>query len=450
LEEWQQKYKESEERYRAERDEEFRSDDEAARAEEQLAAEKAAELEKRTKMIEQPLPIIAARLGILWSEVTGSSRPVPSEIRLTSTGTEMTAEEHVATAETHLRYAEGHLQPTEEHLADAEVHLKLVKAHLAALVAMEPLEMEPFGAATLPPLEPTSVEAGRDRDGAALEENRSPIARPGMGPTERGGGPDGKAFRPGAGERWVCPVSKCQDSATHPLGECGEFKSLSVPQRRKAIKEWNCCECCLMDCRDRKTGSRCYLRIGFRRHHLLGLTLQAKANQAESKGRQQQRSRGKAAKGGQNTPQGKPDQDNSGRSRGRGNLPRRQTDMWSFPTFSKDKELVWLRATRSQHVSATRITHQAAVRLGLAQSVTEAYQVQLRLSSESRFVLRAEGVETLECIRSRSERRSARALQPDVIIGWPDWNKVQPFVMSGWAVSGKTPPERPRPPPSGT
>jgi hypothetical protein len=61
----------------------------------------------------------------------------------------MTAEEHVATAETHLRYAEGHLQPTEEHLADAEVHLKLVKAHLAALVAMEPLETEPLGAATL-------------------------------------------------------------------------------------------------------------------------------------------------------------------------------------------------------------------------------------------------------------------------------------------------------------
>ncbi len=105
--------------------------------------------------------------------------------------------------------------------------------------------------------------------------------------------------------------------------------------------------------------------------------------------------------------------------------------MWSFPAFSKDKELVWLRATRSQHVSATRITHQAAARLGLAQSVTEAYQVQLRLSSEPRFLLRAEGVETLECIRSRSERRSARALQPDVIIGWPDWNKVQPFVMSG-------------------
>ncbi len=83
LEEWQQKYRESEERYRAERDEAFRSDDEAARAEEQLAAERAAEIKKRTKTIEQQLPLITARLGILWNEVTGSSRPVPSEIRLT-------------------------------------------------------------------------------------------------------------------------------------------------------------------------------------------------------------------------------------------------------------------------------------------------------------------------------------------------------------------------------
>jgi hypothetical protein len=39
---------------------------------------------------------------------------------------------------------------------------------------------------------------------------------------------------------------------------------------------------------------------------------------------------------------------------------------------NKDRELVWLRATRSQHVSATRITHQAAIRLGFVQSVTEA------------------------------------------------------------------------------
>ncbi|MFN9905387.1 MAG: hypothetical protein ACK56F_04585, partial [bacterium] len=81
LEEWQQKYRESEERYRVERDEAFRSDDEVARAEEQLVAERAAELKKRTETIEQRLPLITARLGILWNEVTGSSRPVPSEIR---------------------------------------------------------------------------------------------------------------------------------------------------------------------------------------------------------------------------------------------------------------------------------------------------------------------------------------------------------------------------------
>jgi hypothetical protein len=110
--------------------------------------------------------------------------------------------------------------------------------------------------------------------------------------------------------------------------------------------------------------------------------------------------------------------------------------MWCFPAFGKDRELVWLRATRSQHVSVTRITHQAATRLGFAQSVTEAYQVQLRLSSKPRFILRAEGIEMLECIRSRSERRGARALQPDVIIGWPDWGKVQPFTISGWAIPG--------------
>jgi hypothetical protein len=109
LEEWRRKYKESEERYRAEREEADRSDDELACADERLAAKRAAELEKRTKMVEQRLPVITARLGILWNEVTGSSRPMPSEIQLTSTGTEMTAEEHVATAETHLRYTEGYL-----------------------------------------------------------------------------------------------------------------------------------------------------------------------------------------------------------------------------------------------------------------------------------------------------------------------------------------------------
>jgi hypothetical protein len=256
LEEWQQKYKESEERYRTERDEAFRSDDELAHAEGRLVAERIAELEKRTKMVEQRLPAITARLGILWGEVSGSSWPVPSEIQLTSMGTEMTTEEHVATAETHLRYAEGHLQPSEEHLADAEVHLKLVKAHLTALVAMEPVEMEPPETVALLPLESVGGEASTDQDGATTEQrDRSPITRSRAGPAERGSGSDGKALCPGAGECWACPISKCQDSAAHPLDECGEFRDLSVSQRRKVLKEWGRCECCLTDCRDGKTGS---------------------------------------------------------------------------------------------------------------------------------------------------------------------------------------------------
>jgi hypothetical protein len=126
LDDWQRTYEDHEERFRAVREEMATLDDGLACAEERLAAKRAAGLEERAKEVEQWLPVIAARLGILWNEVTGSGRPVPSEIQLTSTGTEMSTEEHVVTAETHLQYAEGNLQPSEEHLADAEVHLKLV------------------------------------------------------------------------------------------------------------------------------------------------------------------------------------------------------------------------------------------------------------------------------------------------------------------------------------
>jgi hypothetical protein len=158
---------------------------------------------------------------------------VPSKVRLTSTGTEMTAEEHVATAETHLRYAEGHLQPTEEHMADAEVHLKLVKAHLAAQAAMEPLETGPGGTAALPPVKPTSNKAGTDREEAAPERSRDPTPGFRAGPAEQGSRSDAMMLNPEAGEHWTCPVSECQDSAVHPLDECEGFKSLSVPQRRR-------------------------------------------------------------------------------------------------------------------------------------------------------------------------------------------------------------------------
>jgi hypothetical protein len=228
LEEWQQKYRESEERYRAERDEAFRSEDEVTRAEERLAAERADELKKRAETIEQRLPLVTAQLGVLWSEATGSSRPTPSEIRLTSTGTEMTAEEHVATAETHLRYAEGHLQPTEEHMADAEVHLKLVKAHLAALAAAESPEVEFHEVENLPPIELAGGEVGAARRIAAPGKDRSPTPRPGA---ERGSGSGDGSPRPETGEHLACPMRECQGSATHPLDECEKFRSLPVAQR---------------------------------------------------------------------------------------------------------------------------------------------------------------------------------------------------------------------------
>ncbi len=269
------------------------------------------------------------------------------------------------------------------------------------------------------------------------ERDRSPAARPRVGSVQRGSRSGDENPHPGAGEDWTCPVSKCQYSAAHPLDECGEFRGLTVTQRRKAIKEWDRCECCLTDCRDKKTGIRCYRRIGFRRHHLLRLVSQTRANPVRNGGRRQQQPQAEVNRAGRNTPRGKPGQASGGRSCGQGTPPQRQAEAWCFPAVGKDRELVWLRATRSQHVGVTRITHQAAIWLGLAQSVTEAYQVRLRLSGEPRFRLRAEGVETLECVRSRSERRDARVLQPDVIIGWSDWNKVQPFAMSGWASPGQ-------------
>jgi hypothetical protein len=282
-------YEEGEEQRKATSGEAATPDDSLACAEERLAAKRAAELEERAKVIEQQLPVIAAQLGILWNEVTGSSRPMPSEIQLTSTETEMTTEEHVVTAETHLRYAEGHLQPSEEHLADAEVHLKLVKAPLAALEVMEPAEADSPEMAALSPPGSASGEASAGKAEVTLEErDRSPAARPRARSAQRGRKSGGGAPHPGVGEDWTCPVGKCQDSAAHPLDECEEFKGLSVTQRRKAIKEWDRCECCLTDCRDRKTGTRCYRWIGFRLHHLLRLASQPRANPVRNVGRRQQ------------------------------------------------------------------------------------------------------------------------------------------------------------------
>jgi len=98
---------------------------------------------------------------------------------------------------------------------------------------------------------------------------------------------------------------------------------------------------------------------------------------------------------------------------------------------------VWLRATKNSYVLVTRITHQAAMRLGLPQSLAEAYLVQLRRGSgRPEHVLRAEGVETLECVRPRAERGDSRIFQSDVIIGWRDWERVRGFLFSGWTNVG--------------
>jgi hypothetical protein len=48
------------------------------------------------------------------------------------------------------------------------------------------------------------------------------------------------------------------------------------------------------------------------------------------------------------------------RSRGQETQPKKWIATWCFPAIGRSRELVWLRATRSQHVGVKRITHQAA------------------------------------------------------------------------------------------
>jgi hypothetical protein len=78
LEDWRRIYEDGKERRRTLKEEVAAPDDSLACAEEWLAAKRAAEREKRAKGVEQRLPVIAARLSILWSEVTGSGLGVSS------------------------------------------------------------------------------------------------------------------------------------------------------------------------------------------------------------------------------------------------------------------------------------------------------------------------------------------------------------------------------------
>ncbi len=73
-----------------------------------------------------------------------------------------------------------------------------------------------------------------------------------------------------------------------------------------------------------------------------------------------------------------------GKSR-KARLPKRVAT-WKLPAFSSDEKLVWLQATKNRHVRVTRITHQAAMRLRLPQSVTETYWVRLRFSDHQQYI----------------------------------------------------------------
>jgi hypothetical protein len=93
----------------------------------------------------------------------------------------------------------------------------------------------------------------------------------------------------------VCPANDCLESATHPLDSCKGFEGLSITKRRKMLKEWSRCECCLTDCRDRETGARCYRRTGFRRHHLLRLAVQQEATSTRESERKEEQPRNEVA-----------------------------------------------------------------------------------------------------------------------------------------------------------
>jgi hypothetical protein len=297
--------------------------------------------------------------------------------------------------------------------------------------------------------EPLSNAAKKRRQKEAAAAGKgSSSGTPEVGLAQRGKASLGGAEEvppPEEGVKWVCPVNECRELATHTLDNCKGFEGLSITKRRKMLREWRRCECCLTDCRDRETGARCYRRIGFRRHHLLRLAVQQEVTSARDGKRQEEQPRGQAAgadRTSRDVPPEKSRRSGGGQERGKSQRarPQKRVATWCFPAFGRNKELVWLRATKSHHVGVTRITHQAAMRLGLPQSVTEAYRVRLRLSDKPQFVLRAEGVETLECVRPRNERDDSRTLQPDVIVSWADWDKVQPFVMSGWMIPGQVPP----------
>jgi hypothetical protein len=82
----EEKHQAQMERFRAMQERMAMLDDGLPDAEERLAEKGEAELRARAAEIERRLSVITAQLGLLRHEVTGSGRPTPSAMQLTTTG----------------------------------------------------------------------------------------------------------------------------------------------------------------------------------------------------------------------------------------------------------------------------------------------------------------------------------------------------------------------------
>jgi hypothetical protein len=99
---------------------------------------------------------------------------------------------------------------------------------------------------------------------------------------------------------------------------------------------------------------------------------------------------------------------------------------WKFSAYSTQGDQVWLKSMRFNNIPITRITHKATARLRQRKETGRAYQMDLRRDPvRARDILWARGVEVLKCLEpganSEAGWRNPGPGQPDVIIGWKDW-----------------------------
>jgi hypothetical protein len=168
--------------------------------------------------------------------------------------------------------------------------------------------------------------------------------------------------------KWVCPIDGCREAAIHPQDDCSEFGGLTVTKRQKVLKERDLCECCLTDCKDEETGTRCYQQTGFRQHRVLRLAVQQEAIQTDRVEQKRDQSRNSTMGKDRQLKDAPPEKIRrlnsieQNCSKGRKVHPLKQMVTWCFPAFGIGGDLVCLRAIKNRYVPVTRITHQAAMR----------------------------------------------------------------------------------------